>query len=80
MGGGGHSHQRIFKARFYHNSFARYDLATPNNLLLIPKAERLKEIENDYRAMQRMIYGHRPTFSEIITTLDDLLQKIQRSQ
>lgn len=77
MGGGGHSHQRIFKARFYNNSFARYDLATLNNLLLIPKAERLKEIENDYRAMQRMIYAHRPTFSQIITTLDDLLQRIR---
>lgn len=66
-----------FKARFYNNSFARYDLATPSSLLLIPGSERLKEIENDYRAMQQMIYGHRPTFSQIITTLDDLLQRIR---
>ena len=43
---------------------------------LIPSDNAIKDLENDYRAMQDMIYGQKPDFSDIITGLRELENEI----
>ena len=42
------------------------------SLKLSPSAERLKEVEKDYQAMQVMIFDKQLSFTEIIDSLADL--------
>lgn len=59
----------IFKKRFYPRGWAQYDLAKPGSLKLVPPDRILNAMRKDYAAMQEMIFGRRPTFSEIIEGL-----------
>jgi predicted nucleotidyltransferase component of viral defense system len=61
-----------FKARFYPTNAARYDLAKPGTIRLIPPTECMKALENDYEHMQNMIYGQKPTFSNIMDCIQSL--------
>ena len=61
-----------FKTRFYPATSARYDLAKPGSLKLMPTEECLAALENDYTHMQNMIYGHKPKFSEIMESIKSL--------
>ncbi len=65
-----------FKARFYPRGWARYDLAIPGTLKLIPPERILSEIQKDYASMQEMIFGRRPSFDEIVDGLTSLQQEI----
>lgn len=65
-----------FKQRFYPAAWARYELAKPGTLRVLQNAERLPEIEKDYKAMQVMIFDKRLSFAEIIETLTNLEQEI----
>jgi hypothetical protein len=59
------AHKQVFFAQ----AWARYDLATPGTLRLVPADARLKELESDYRAMGQMIFGVPPAFGELMETL-----------
>jgi hypothetical protein len=63
-----------FKTRFYPRGWARYDLAKPGSLKLVPPKRILSEIQKDYESMQEMIFGRHPSFEEIIKGLS-LLEK-----
>lgn len=65
-----------FKIRFYPRGWARYDLAKPGTLRLIPPEQILTEIRKDYASMQEMIFGQRPSFDEITEGLYRLEQEI----
>ena len=65
-----------FKSRFYRSTWARYEDAKPGTFRLIPDAARLAELVRDYRQMELMIFGDRPTFDEIITRLRGLEDEI----
>lgn len=65
-----------FKQRFYPSAWARYESATPGNLVLIPNAERRKEVAADYEAMQVMVFDKKISFAESIETLTNLEQEI----
>lgn len=65
-----------FKIRFYPRGWARYDLAKPGTLRLVPPERILSEIRKDYASMQEMIFGRRPSFDEIIEGLSRLEQEI----
>jgi len=65
-----------FKQKFYPRGWARYDLAKPGTLRLIPPERIVVAMERDYRAMQEMIFGDRPAFDEIISGLKTLEQEI----
>lgn len=65
-----------FKQRFYRSAWARYDLAKPGSLKLLPSVERLKEVEKDYQAMQVMIFDKKLSFAEIVDSLADLENEI----
>ncbi len=65
-----------FKQRFYPRSWARYDLATPGNLRLIPDKHVLAAVKTDYRSMANMIFGDKPEFGEMMASLQRLQDEI----
>lgn len=67
-----------FKQRFYPRSWARYDLAVPGSLRLMPTNALLVSVEADYRAMQGMIFGEAPAFADILLTLQALEEEINK--
>ncbi len=65
-----------FKRKFYRCSWAHYELATAKEIMLKPPQHALAALENDYRHMQNMIFGPRPTFSEVLETVCGLESEI----
>ncbi len=65
-----------FKQRFDPHGWARYDLAVPSSLRLVPGRAVLAAVETDYRAMANMIFGAVPAFGEIIEALRVLEEEI----
>lgn len=65
-----------FKQRFYPRPWARYDLACPGSLRLVPESEVLNMVRTDYVAMANMIFGEVPPFDEIIAALAALEAEI----
>jgi len=65
-----------FKRRFYPRGWARYDLAHPGTLRLVPEGHVLTAVRSDYRAMETMIFGPVPAFDEIIGVLRRLQDDI----
>lgn len=65
-----------FKTRFYPSKSARYDLAKPGSIKLMPPTECMATLESDYIHMQNMIYGHKPKFSEIMDSIKSLETEI----
>lgn len=65
------------KVKFYYAAWARYDLAVPGTLALVPKDERLSELRRDYDAMSVMFFGKpQPSFDEILDELAALERRI----
>lgn len=69
-----------FKQRFYPRNWARYDLAVPGSLRLVPDGPVLKAVTKDYRAMANMIFGAIPPFEAILAELQNLENEINGSQ
>jgi hypothetical protein len=65
-----------FKQRFYPCAWARYELAKPGTLRLIPEGAVLAAVEKDYRAMANMMFGEVLVFDDIMTTLQQLQDEI----
>jgi hypothetical protein len=65
-----------FKQRFYPRGWARYDLAKPGTLMLVPEGHVLASVRSDYRAMENMIFGEMPAFEEILSVLQALQEEI----
>ncbi len=65
-----------FKKKFYPRGWARYDLAKKGTLKLVPDQYRIDELEKDYKAMQDMLFGDKPSFNKIMDSLRDLEKKI----
>jgi hypothetical protein len=62
---------------FYRQQWARYDLArTPRTLELLPHPNIESAIEDDYQAMQEMIFGAAPDFGQILSTLRGLKERV----
>jgi len=61
-----------FKQRFYPRGWARYDLAVPGTLKLVPSDDILDDLARDYRVMQTMIFGETPDFADILISLQHL--------
>ena len=66
------------KETFYPSGWARYDLARPGSLRLVPREERIAALERDYRNMGVMIFGEPPAFGGIIETLAALERDINK--
>lgn len=59
-----------FKKRFYRDNKARYDLAVPGTIKLIPSPNHIEQLRDDYFKMQNMIFGASPSFEEIMNLLE----------
>jgi Nucleotidyl transferase AbiEii toxin, Type IV TA system len=66
------------KETFYPSGWARYDLARPGSLHLVPAQARLGDLARDYRNMAGMIFGEPPAFDTIMETLTALEQEVNR--
>jgi hypothetical protein len=65
-----------FKDKFYHRGWARYDLATPGTLKIVPPESVMKVVAHDYEQMRSMIFGERPDFGVIVAGLQALEAEI----
>ena len=65
-----------FKMKFYPRGWARYDLARPGTLRLVPSDQRLMELHSDYDAMKEMIFGDCPAFQDMVVVLRALEDEI----
>jgi len=65
-----------FKQQFYPRTWARYDLAIPGHLKLVPEGHVLEAVKKDYRAMANMIFGDYPPIEEVLRLLQELENKI----
>ena len=54
------------KMQFYPRNWARYDLAKPGTMKLVPPDYLLRSLRKDYQEMEIMIYGERISFDEIL--------------
>ncbi len=68
----------LFKTRFFSSSWSSYETAYPPSLRLCPVDARLGEIERDYREMEPMFLATPAPFSEIVRTLREAEEAINR--
>lgn len=67
-----------FKQKFYRSNSARYDLATIENIKMLPNSNQMEILEEDYNQMQDMIFGEKVPFREIIEKLTQLEEEIHK--
>jgi hypothetical protein len=65
-----------FKDKFYHRGWARYDLAKPGTIKLVPPEHVMKAVATDYEGMRLMIFGERLDFRDIVEQLRALESEI----
>lgn len=66
-----------FKQRFHPSQWARYDLAQPGTLRLLPATDaHVSALQLDYERMQVMLFGDRPDFDSILKVLGELEAEI----
>lgn len=69
-----------FKQKFYYAKSAHYETATLSSIVLVPEQRIHKALQDDYKAMQNMIYGSMPEFEEILGFLEILQEEIHGLQ
>ncbi len=65
-----------FKKRFYPTGWAKYDEAIPPTFCLMPAAHSMDILKDDYKNMRQMIYGHYPSWDEIMAYIQNLENEI----
>ena len=66
------------KAIFFKDTKARYDLAKPGSLRLMPLEEHFALLNDDYRQMQEMFFEDPPSFDSILEKLKKVEKEINR--
>ncbi len=61
-----------FKRKFYPRAWARYDLAVPGTIELLPAEHAQLSLQTDYAAMKNMIFGNYPSWEMILQRLAEL--------
>jgi hypothetical protein len=64
------------KEQFYPRNWARYDLAKPGTIRLMPPEHLIQTLRKDYREMQVMIYGERVSFEIVLDQIQMLENEI----
>jgi hypothetical protein len=55
-----------FKRRFYHKQAARYDLARPGTLALVPPDRKMDTLQKDYNDMKAMFFSQPPSWDRVL--------------
>lgn len=66
------------KKTFYSSGWARYDLARPGSLRLVPPDSRIRPLEQDYKKMGVMMFGEQPRFGWVLDRLGVLEKDINK--
>ena len=61
-----------FKEKFYRCPWAKYEDAKSGTMKLMPPDFNIKALEKDYKHMQNMIFGTKPSFDEIMAAIKQL--------
>jgi len=69
---------RRYKDRYYRASWARYDLAVPGSLVLVPSDDHLRQLASDYAEMRVMFFEPPPPFRTVVAELARLESQINR--
>ncbi len=69
-----------FKNRFYRSPSARYDLAKPGTLKIVPSENKILSLTKDYEQMKEMLFGTIPSFEEIVENLRNLEMEINNPE
>lgn len=69
-----------FKQKFYPRGWAKYDLAVPGTLRLVPDGHVLDTVRADYAAMANMIFGEIPDLDDLLAVLRQLEDEINREK
>ena len=67
---------REFKQLYYPVAWARYDLAVPGTLAIVPSDGKMRAIASDYRDMRMMFFREPPPFVELTEQLRALQNQI----
>lgn len=72
--------QRVadWKSRFFPAGWAHYELAKPGTFHLVPPEFRLAELEKDYQSMRDMFLSSPPSFEQIVESVRQLENRINR--
>ncbi|MBQ6907169.1 MAG: nucleotidyl transferase AbiEii/AbiGii toxin family protein, partial [Clostridia bacterium] len=65
-----------FKDKFYRCPWARYDLAKPGTMRLLPPEYNIPKLIEDYEHMQNMIFGGKPSFYAILDSISELEKRV----
>lgn len=66
------------KDKLYHCAWAKYEDCLAGGLHLLPNDNNSELLEQDYKAMQGMIFGDTPEWSEILNVLQKLEKEINK--
>jgi hypothetical protein len=70
-----------FKQQFYPSAWARYDLAIPGSLKLLPTTpSHVEGLAHDYEDMRVMLFGEPPDFQDILDELKKLENEINATE
>jgi len=64
------------KSVFFREAAARYDLAAPGSLKIVPGDELERSLRRDYREMQEMFFGESPEFDDILADIREIEQRV----
>lgn len=67
-----------FKDKFYHCSWAQYNLAKPGTIQLMPPEYNIPKLYEDYEHMQNMIFGEKIEFDVILDGISKLEDEINK--
>lgn len=65
-----------FKDKFYHSAEARYDIAKPGTIKLMPPEHCIDILRKDYTEMREMIFGEPPSFEELMSQVKAIESEI----
>ena len=67
-----------FKTKSYRSPWARYDLASPGKLRLMPPEYNIQKLRDDYLLMQNMLFGEKPSFGDVLESIERLELEIKK--
>ncbi len=64
------------KSVFFREAAARYDLARPGLLRIVPGGELARSVRRDYRDMQEMFFGETPRFDDVLSDIREIEARV----
>jgi hypothetical protein len=65
-----------YKERYYASAWARYDLAVPGTLSIVPSETKMRALTADYREMRMMFFHEPPAFESVVDRLRLLQEQV----